>query len=1182
MSRRPWGSWSLVWLLLLPGRAAGQPFHLAPSYGVGVFRDSTFVVADLDGDGEPDLVGPGPFDFIAVSLADGAGGYREATTFPAGLNVQSLDVADFNSDSIPDIVGADLGVPYPRPGDPSGPPGGILPTGVPGALRLLLGDGTGSFSAPISVDAGPHYRRVVARDLNGDGHADLLTALDYATALRVWLGDGAGHFVPGASVALGTTFNGEMRLADLNADGKWDLALPGNVVKLFLGDGNGGFGPPDVYQTGGQLSTDLVAADFDSDGKVDLAVNGGHSIYLFPGDGAGGLELPLLSPAPNVWHLDLADLDEDGKLDLAARGWSGTGALLGDGAGHFASGPLYVDAHASYGTVRAVDVDHGHLDLLAGNDGIAVLRGDGSGRFDGLEPLPVQAPNFPRLVAGDFDDDGKVDLGVVGFSSPGFILLGDGLGGFSVAGSVSGCSQVSEAAAGDFDGDSRLDLLAFNGQSFCVFLGDGSGSLSAPVVTASPSTWAFTVADFNEDGRSDLIYTTGADDAVYVLLASGNGSFAAPVPYLMNAQPLPVAAGDWNGDGHADIASVGVLSMNLSVRLGDGLGGFGPRTTTPLANLGSGLLVGDWNGDGVPDLALDTGGVLLGDGAGGFAPSPGPPFAPGQELASADFDVDGREDVATLSDPLTVSHGDGAGGFGSPWTFPTATPVESGASADFNGDGRPDIVLALQSGGLWPFLSQSPLATDVAVVVDDRQTEAVPGLPVSYTVVVTNLGPGPLPGVSLIPLLPPILLSPVFTPAAGAYDPATGAWSGLDLGAGDSALMTLTGTLDASATGSVVVSVSASVPPGYSDPNPANDVSSDVDTLTPQADLGVQLWDSGDPAPTSGPIAYGASLANAGPSNSPGATLSVELPVGAVFVSSLPGAPECGEAGGTLTCAIPALAPGQAETVTLQALVGPVPGTVTARATAAGAVADPQAANDVAWEATSVLDGPLRELVHGSRIESALVSSHGSIPPSDAFRVAIGPLSSWEFVVDGASGDLGSGSGPILELVDDEAQAHASLPAGAGASRSLRVENGSAVAIAEAYLRVASAGCDVDCGPQDVFRIRAWETTLSGARFNDTASQTTVVILQDVLGRGASGHVQLRDGAGSLLLSQPFVIPPHGTLVLNTGDLAAAQGQSGSLTVSHDAGYGALAGKAVAVEPATGFSFDTPLVARPR
>jgi hypothetical protein len=52
--------------------------------------------------------------------------------------------------------------------------------------------------------------------------------------------------------------------------------------------------------------------------------------------------------------------------------------------------------------------------------------------------------------------------------------------------------------------------------------------------------------------------------------------------------------------------------------------------------------------------------------------------------------------------------------------------------------------------------------------------------------------------------------------------------------------------------------------------------------------------------------------------------------------------------------------------------------------------------------------------------------------------------------------------------------------------------------------------------------------------------------------------------------------------VTNTASVAGLPGQSGSITLTHDGAYGALAGKAVALEPATGLSFDSPLSCKPR
>ena len=167
-----------------------------------------------------------------------------------------------------------------------------------------------------------------------------------------------------------------------------------------------------------------------------------------------------------------------------------------------------------------------------------------------------------------------------------------------------------------------------------------------------------------------------------------------------------------------------------------------------------------------------------------------------------------------------------------------------------------------------------------------------------------------------------------------------------------------------------------------------------------------------------------------------------------------------------------------------------------------------------------------------------------------------------------------------MELVDDEAVAHPSLPAGAGGSRSLRFENGSPDTAADGYVRVASAGCSLNCGPEDVYRIRAWETTLFGARFNNSATQVTVVIVQNASWDPVSGHVAFWSASGALLHSEPFNLQPNQELVLNPSATPAILGQSGSVSVSHGGRQGALVGKAVAVEPATGFTFDTPLLSR--
>ena len=89
-----------------------------------------------------------------------------------------------------------------------------------------------------------------------------------------------------------------------------------------------------------------------------------------------------------------------------------------------------------------------------------------------------------------------------------------------------------------------------------------------------------------------------------------------------------------------------------------------------------------------------------------------------------------------------------------------------------------------------------------------------------------------------------------------------------------------------------------------------------------------------------------------------------------------------------------------------------------------------------------------------------------------------------------------------------------------------------------------------------------------------------MVLLQERAGFTSTGTVWFWSAAGGLLGSHPFSLPPRQTLVLNSSTVPGVSGQGGAVTVTHDGPYGGLAGKAVALELATGFSFDTPIEPR--
>lgn len=224
-------------------------------------------------------------------------------------------------------------------------------------------------------------------------------------------------------------------------------------------------------------------------------------------------------------------------------------------------------------------------------------------------------------------------------------------------------------------------------------------------------------------------------------------------------------------------------------------------------------------------------------------------------------------------------------------------------------------------------------------------------------------------------------------------------------------------------------------------------------------------------------------------------------------------------------------------------------------------------------------EGPGQELVHGSSEVHSLAALPGGVANPTLFRLAQRAGASYEVAVDGASGDV---SPVVIERLgpDQSTVLQTGVATGVG-SAALRWENRGA-AVDTQWIRVRSGGCTSGCGADDVYRVRAYETTGALARFVASATQTSVVTLQN---RGAvvvNGHVDFWSASGAALGSRSFTLAPAASVTFDVATVTGVAGQSGSATVTHDGGYGDVVGKAVALEPATGFTFDTPLLPRPR
>jgi hypothetical protein len=258
----------------------------------------------------------------------------------------------------------------------------------------------------------------------------------------VYLGNGDGTFSQSANIAPSATVFGNPVVGDFNGDGNLDIAVSTSTnsggqtgITVFLGNGDGTF-QSGLLSSISTIASVNVAGDFDGDGKLDLigtiVTNTTTEISFFHGNGDGTFSAPPTSYSitQSLNQILAADLNGDGKLDLITlQSQRNTGSatyqftvMLGNGDGTFQTAVNYpIGSVSGSGNTSGILLDdfasNGKLDVACPNNtNTAIVPGNGDGTFDLANIATVPGTSL-FLVAGDYNNDGKVDLASV---SPGF------------------------------------------------------------------------------------------------------------------------------------------------------------------------------------------------------------------------------------------------------------------------------------------------------------------------------------------------------------------------------------------------------------------------------------------------------------------------------------------------------------------------------------------------------------------------------------------------------------------------------------------------------------------------------------------------------------------------------------------------------------------------------------------
>jgi hypothetical protein len=750
-------------------------FRTAVAYSAG--STATYVVVgDFNGDGIADLAVANKVN-VSVLLGVGDGTFDAAVTYSAGTDPEALAIGDFNNDGHQDLA---------------------VPSNTNSTISILTGVGNGTFNTAVPYTTGTYSIWVAVADFNGDGHQDLVVANANSNTVSVLLNDTTGLFLAKTDYTVGNSPLAVLA-GDFNGDGVAD------VIATNTGDDDVSvlLGIPAAPATTTILTSSLSPSIFGQSVTFTATVSSttATGTVTFK-DGA--TTLGSMSPTLGVATYTTAALTAATHSITAVYGGdvnngpststavsqivnpqTGTTTVLTSSVNPTTYGTsttltATVSPSSATGSVQffngATSLGTGSLttgvatlaisSLAVGPDSLTAVYGGDVADAGSTSPPVTQTVNqitstgtlttsltpatyghtvtltmtvIPSSATGNVTFyDGTTVLGisplVSGVANLATTLLPSGLqslkayyagdindaaafsaalpqtvntvlaGGFDPPTGVAVGSDPYGVAIADFNGDGRQDLVTVNSAdgTISVALGNGDGTFqTATTYATGAAPLLLATGDFNGDGFADLAVANGDDNTISVLLGKGDGTFHTQVTYGVGTDPVGIVMGDFNGDGIEDLAVADSGSANVSILLGRGDGTFYPTVNHPAGTSPRTLAVGDFNGDGYADLAIldQTGSVsvLLGNGNGTFQPLVS--YAVGlfpDAIAVADFNGDGHADLVVTNptlDSIGILLGVGDGTFNAVVNTPSAEGAAFVAVADFNGDGKPDLAV---------------------------------------------------------------------------------------------------------------------------------------------------------------------------------------------------------------------------------------------------------------------------------------------------------------------------------------------------------------------------------------------------------------------------------------------------------------------------------------------------------
>jgi hypothetical protein len=449
-----------------------------------------------------------------------------------------------------------------------------------GLVEVFPGRSNGTFGAPRGVEvesteASPPLGGLVVADVDGDLYMDIIVTHYDAFGLKIFRGSEQG--LAKQPEALATPAWGvQAGAGDVTGDGRPEIAVTTfDSLYLYVNLGDGDFGAAELLGNI-DLATQPQMIDIDADGRKDIVCAnrthfsgpGSVSIWFNEIEGFIRTQIPLQQWPGFLDDIQAVDMNGDSRPDLVvlskqsqeSRALTYLQNLDGSFAEFIASEPLYPTVQ---GRLSTGDYDgDGSIDVaLAQGQDLAIFLNDGTGALEA--PIQNTGLNYiDHMRSADVNQDGHIDILLQAHFGTIRVELGDGQGHFSNAWSPVAPPQPRSVELFDLTGDGYSELIALpaTGDLVSAYLGNGTGTFSAPLFLATGLSASSALGLKAVGAHGDLAFADSMNGQISLLPGLGELSFGVPLVRSTGPGPLHLGAGDWDGDSRDELILVEQLS----------------------------------------------------------------------------------------------------------------------------------------------------------------------------------------------------------------------------------------------------------------------------------------------------------------------------------------------------------------------------------------------------------------------------------------------------------------------------------------------------------------------------------------------------------------------------------------------------------------------------------------------